>query len=340
MPRAITPMLATLVDAPFDDPQWLFEIKWDGYRAVAYLEDGRCRLVSRNQNDFTAGFPEVARAIPEAVRAKRAVLDGEIVALDPEGRPSFSLMQQRTGMDTARPGKIGIARRDVPIVFYVFDLPWLEGYSLMKVDLEQRKQLLHSLLRKHERVHYSDHIEGQGKALYKVAQERALEGILAKRRTSCYLPKRTREWLKIKITQRIECVIGGYTEPKGERENFGSVILGLYDDKGQLIHVGQAGSGFTEQSHAAMWKQLEARATAKNPFHGPVKTLRKNHWVKPELVCEIKFIEWTHEGETGQVKMRAPVFMGLRADKKPKQCKFERPKSAKHEVAKAEAGEA
>ncbi|HSE48780.1 MAG TPA: non-homologous end-joining DNA ligase [Terriglobales bacterium] len=339
MPRAVTPMLATLVDEPFDDPQWLFEIKWDGYRAVAYLDGGDVRLVSRNQNDFTAGFPEVAKAIAEAVRAKRAVLDGEIVALDPEGRPSFSLMQQRTGMDTGRPGKIGILRRDVPIVFYAFDLLWLEGYSLMKVDLEQRKKLLHSLMQKHERVHYSDHIEGHGKALYKVAQERALEGILAKRRASCYLTKRSREWLKIKITQRIECVIGGYTDPKGSRANFGSVILGLYDDKGRLIHVGQAGSGFTEQSHAAMWKQLKARATDKNPFTGRVDTLRKNHWVKPELVCEIKFIEWTHEGETGQVKMRAPVYQGLRADKKPKDCKFERPKSAKKEVAKAEAGE-
>jgi bifunctional non-homologous end joining protein LigD len=344
MPRSVTPMLATLVDAPFDDEQWLFEIKWDGYRAVAYLDDGQngvknVRLVSRNQNDFTAGFPEIAEAIGKAVRAKRAVLDGELVALDEQGRPSFSLMQQRTGMDTARAGKISIARRDVPIVFYAFDLIWLDGYSLMKVDLEQRKKLLHSRMTKHERVHYSDHVVGHGNALYKVAQERALEGILAKRRASCYLAKRTREWLKIKITQRIECVIGGYTEPKGSREHFGSVILGLYDDQGHMVHVGQAGSGFTEQSHAAMWKQLKALETAKNPFEGRVHTLRRNHWVKPELVCEIKFIEWTHEGETGQVKMRAPVFMGLRTDKKAKDCKFERPKSARKEVAKAEAGD-
>jgi bifunctional non-homologous end joining protein LigD len=339
MPRAIQPMLATLVDAPFNDDQWLFEIKWDGYRAVAFLDDGECRLVSRNQNDFTAGFPEVAAAIPEAFRGKRAVLDGEIVALDSEGRPSFSLMQQRTGMDTGRPGKIGIVRRDVAIVYYVFDLLWLDGVSLMRVDLEERKRLLHSLLQKHERVHYSDHVIGQGGALYKVAQERALEGILAKRRTSCYLQKRTREWLKIKITQRIECVIGGYTDPKGSRENFGSVILGLYDGKGRLVHVAQAGSGFTEASHAAMWKKLKAIETAKNPFHGRVDTSRKNHWVKPQLVAEIKFTEWTHEGETGQVKLRAPVFMGLRADKKPQECRFERPKAARKEVEKAEAGE-
>ncbi|HTK95893.1 MAG TPA: non-homologous end-joining DNA ligase, partial [Terriglobales bacterium] len=339
MPRSVTPMLATLVDAPFDDAQWLFEIKWDGYRAVAFLDAGACRLVSRNHNDFTAGFPEVAAAIPEAFSAPRAVLDGEIVALDAEGRPSFSLMQQRTGMDTGRRGRIGIVRRDVPIVFYAFDLLWLDGYSLARVALEDRKRLLHRLMRKHERVHYSDHVLGQGNALFKVAQERALEGIIAKRRASCYIQKRTREWLKIKITQRIECVIGGYTDPKGSREHFGSIILGLYDDEGHLVHVAQAGSGFTEASHAAMWKQLKALETAKNPFHGRVDTQRKNHWVKPQLVAEIKFIEWTHEGESGQVKMRAPVYMGLRTDKKPKDCKFDQPKSARREAARAEAGE-
>src|SRR4051812_20165256 len=188
MPRAITPMLATLVDAPFDDDQWLFEIKWDGYRAVAFLNDGDVRLVSRNHNDFTAGFPEVAAALAEGVKAKHAVLDGEIVALDPEGRPSFSLMQQRTGMDTGY--RIGIQRRDVPIVFYAFDVIWLEGYSLMRVDLEKRKELLAQLISKHERLHYSDHVIGDGTPLYKVAQQRGLEGILAKRRTSCYIQKR------------------------------------------------------------------------------------------------------------------------------------------------------
>ncbi|MDP9268979.1 MAG: non-homologous end-joining DNA ligase [Acidobacteriota bacterium] len=343
MPRAVTPMLATLVDAPFDDDQWLFEIKWDGYRAIAYLDAGkngagqkkdRVRLVSRNHNDFTAGFPEVAAALAEGVKAKQAVLDGEIVALDAEGRPSFSLMQQRTGMDTGRPGRIGIARRDVPIVFYAFDLIWLEGYSLMKVDLERRKEMLRTIIGKHERLHYSDHVIGQGNALFRLAQQKSLEGILAKRRTSHYIQKRTRDWLKIKITQRIECVIGGYTDPKGSREHFGSIILGLYDEKQRLIHVGQAGSGFTEQSHAAMWKKLKALETPANPFYGRVDTLRKNHWVKPELVAEIKFIEWTHEG-----KLRAPVYEGLRADKKPKDCRFERAQPALKEVKKAEAGE-
>ena len=327
-------MLATLVDAPFDDEQWLFEIKLDGYRAVAYLDSGNVRLVSRNQNDFTAGFPEVAAALAAGVKAKQAVLDGEIVALDPEGRPSFSLMQQRTGMDTGRPGRIGIARRDVPIVFYAFDLIWLEGYSLTKVDLEQRKDLLRQIVGKHERLFFSDHVIGKGNALFQLAQQKGLEGILAKRRASGYIQKRTREWLKIKITQRIECVIGGYTEPKGSREHFGSIILGLYDKKKRLIHVGQAGSGFTEQSHAAMWKKLKALETPKNPFYGRVDTLRKNHWAKPELVAEIKFIEWTHEG-----KLRAPVYLGLRADKKPQDCRFERARSARKEVRKAEAGE-
>ena len=276
--------------------------------------------------------------------AKRYAERTNVVALDPDGRPSFSLMQQRTGMDTGRPGRISIARRDVPIVFYAFDLLWLEGTSLMRVDLEQRKQLLRNIVGEHERLHFSDHVVGKGNALFQLAQQKGLEGILAKRRTSSYIQKRTREWLKIKITQRIECVIGGYTDPKGSREHFGSIIVGLYDNKGskkdaRLIHVGQAGSGFTEQSHAAMWKKLKALETPGNPFHGRVDTLRKNHWVKPQLVAEIKFIEWTHEGETGRSNLRAPVYQGLRADKKPSECRFERAKSAPQEVRKAEAGE-
>jgi bifunctional non-homologous end joining protein LigD len=331
-------MLATLVDGPFDDQQWLYEIKWDGYRAIAFLDGGAVRLISRNQNDLTAAYPEL-RSIGDNVQAHTAILDGEIVALDEQGRPSFGLMQQRTGVG-AGGRHIQRARDDIPVVYYVFDLLYLDGYNLMQAKLEQRKELLASILAQNDLVRYSDHFVGNGKALLKAAAERQLEGIVAKRRSSFYLQKRSREWLKIKIVRRQECVIGGYTDPRGSRENFGSIVLGLYEDEGRLIHVGHAGSGFTEESHAALWKRLAALETKRSPFFGKVESTRPVHFVKPELVAEIKFSEWTHEGQSGGTKMRAPVFQGLRFDKKPEECKIERPASASAEVKKAEAGDA
>jgi len=338
MPSVIHPMLATLVDKPFDDDEWLFEIKWDGYRAVAFLEDGKVRLVSRNQNDLTAEYPELTD-LAQNVRARTAILDGEIVALDEQGRASFSLMQQRSGF--RRPGSArGTRNASIPILYYAFDLLYLDGYSLFKVDLEKRKQLLAAILTAGDNLRYSDHHVGQGTALFQAAAAKQLEGIVAKRRRSCYLQKRSREWLKIKITQRQECVIGGYTDPKGSRENFGSVILGLYDSQGRLIHVGQAGSGFTEASHSDMWRRLQKIKTSRNPFHGQVQTGRGMHWVKPELVAEIKFTEWTHETEGGGLKMRAPVYEGLRPDKSPRECVFVEPRSALQEARKAESGDA
>ena len=326
MPSVIHPMLATLVDKPFDDDEWLFEIKWDGYRAVAFLDQGRVRLVSRNQNDLTAEYLEL-KDLAQHVRARTVVLDGEIVALDEQGRSSFSLMQQRTGF--REPGRRAARNRPIPIVYYAFDLLYLDGYSLFKVDLDKRKELLAGIVATADNLRYSDHYLGQGSALFRAAAERGLEGIVAKRRRSCYLQKRSREWLKMKITQRQECVTGGYTDPKGSRQHFGSVILGLYDGQGRLIHVGQAGSGFTEATHADMWRRLQELKTSRSPFHGRVQTGRGMHWVKPELVAEIKFTEWTHETEGGGLKMRAPVYEGLRFDKKPRECVFVREASSR-----------
>lgn len=339
MPHVIRPMLATLVDEPFDDDQWIFEVKWDGYRALAYIDDGNVRLVSRNQNELTGGYPELAR-LPDYVKARNAIIDGEIVALDEQGRSSFSLMQQRTGLRGEGIRKIRISRTDVPIAYYAFDLLYLEGYSLARVDLEQRKALLERILAQTELVRYSEHFVGNGRQLFDAAATQQLEGIIAKRRRSCYEQKRSRDWLKIKITQVQECVIAGYTDPRGGRENFGSLVLGLHDDKGRLIHVGNAGSGFTEKSHAEMWKRLTALQTAKSPFPGKIESTRRPHWVRPELVAQIKFTEWTHEGESGAIKMRAPVFQGLRTDKKPEDCKLERVHHTGEEVERAESGEA
>ena len=321
MPTTIHPMLATSVERPFDGAEWLFEIKWDGYRAIAFVNDGKLHLVSRNQNDLTERFPEL-KDLPKFVKAKNAILDGEVVALDDEGRASFSLMQQRTGF---RPGgRRGAAKADVPVLYYAFDLLYLDGYDLRKLPLEDRKKKLASLLVAGNSLRYSDHCEKQGKALFEMARAKGLEGILAKKRDSIYQERRTTEWLKIKITHRLECVIGGYTEPEGSRAHFGSVVLGLYDKQGRLIHVGQAGSGFDQESLDEVWKLLKKRETKKNPFYGEVEALRKVYWVKPELVAEIEFAEWTGGASAGSgPKLRAPVFLGLRDDKDPRDCVLE-----------------
>jgi bifunctional non-homologous end joining protein LigD len=316
MPTTITPMLATPVEKPFDDPEWLFEIKWDGYRAVAFVENGKVRLVSRNQNDLTGQYSEL-HDLPKLVKAKNAILDGEIAALDEQGRASFSLMQQRTGIRSG--GRRTAARPDVPVVYYVFDLLYADGYDLRRVALEDRKQALVQVVATNEVVRHSEHFPERGVTLFEAAKQQGLEGILAKHRGSLYEERRSREWLKIKITQTIDCVIGGYTDPEGSRQYFGSVVLGLYNERGQLVHVGQAGTGFTQATLKEIWQILKPLETKRSPFYGPVEAANA-HWLKPQRVAEIKFTEWTHETAEGGMKLRAPVFMGLRADKDPKQC--------------------
>jgi bifunctional non-homologous end joining protein LigD len=316
MPAAIHPMLATSVDDPFDDPEWLFEIKWDGYRAIAFITEGKVRLVSRNQNDLTAQYSEL-QSVPSFIKAETAILDGEIAALDEQGRSSFSLMQQRTGI---RPGgRRTASRQDISVLYYVFDLLYLDGYDLRRVSLEKRKDLLAKLTSLDGPVRYSDHFS-QGKALFDVAKQKGLEGILAKRRGSVYEERRTREWFKIKITQTVDCVVGGYTDPEGSRSYFGSIVLGLYGKNGDLIHVGQAGTGFDQAMLQEVWQALKKLETKRSPFPHGVEALRTVHWLKPELVAEIKFTEWTHERAEGGMKLRAPVFLRLREDKDPKEC--------------------
>jgi bifunctional non-homologous end joining protein LigD len=317
MPTAIHPMLATPVEKPFDDPDWLFEIKWDGYRAVSFLQDGGVRLVSRNQNELTGEFPEL-RELSKLIKAKNAILDGEVVALDEQGRASFSLMQQRTGI--RKGGRRVGARRELQIVYYLFDLLYLDGYDLRRVALEQRKQALAQIVAPSDLVRYSDHFP-QGLALFDVAKQKGLEGILAKRRESHYEERRSREWLKIKVTQTVDCVVGGYTDPEGSRQYFGSIVLGLYDKKSRLIHVGQAGTGFNHAMLKEIFQVLKELESNRNPFYGDVDAAHV-HWVKPERVAEIKFTEWTHETTEGGMKLRAPVFLGLREDKDPKECTF------------------
>ncbi|MFY9903654.1 MAG: non-homologous end-joining DNA ligase [Terriglobales bacterium] len=320
MPTVIHPMLATTVEKAFDNPGWLFEIKWDGYRAVAFIRDGQVRLVSRTQNDLTAQFRDLG-SLPEFIKADRAIIDGEIVALDEEGRPSFSLMQQRTGF---QPGKRRLPGREgVRVVYYAFDLLYLDGIDLRRVALEQRKQLLQEIIKKSEVIHFSDHYPEKGLELLEAARQRELEGIVAKKRNSIYEEKRSRDWLKIKITQRQECVIGGYTPPEGSRDYFGALVLGLYDAQRRLIHVGQVGTGFDHSTLKEMFARMQPLKTKENPFYGEIGGLKKVQFVRPTLVAEIKFAEWTHETAEGGMKLRAPVFMGLRADKTAEECRLE-----------------
>jgi bifunctional non-homologous end joining protein LigD len=320
MPPTIHPMLAESIDEAFDSKDWLFEIKWDGYRAIAFLENGKVRLVSRNQNDLTPRYPEL-NDLPQFIKAKNAILDGEVVALDEDGRASFSLMQQRTGFRAH--GKRATAKADVPVLYYAFDLLYLDGFDWRRVPLEERKQKLASILTAGDGLRYSDHYEEHGKALLEVARQKKLEGILAKKRGSFYEERRTRDWLKMKIRHTIECVVGGYTEPEGTRAHFGSLVLGLYE-KNQLIHVGQVGSGFDQKLLQEIWTFLKKLETKTNPFYGEVEALREVFWVKPELVAEIEYADWTDGTNSGSgPKLRAPVFLGLRDDKDPKECVLE-----------------
>jgi bifunctional non-homologous end joining protein LigD len=318
MPMAIQPMLASIAEDPFDDPNWLFEIKWDGYRVISFIENGKVRMVSRNQNDLGPRYPEL-RELPKLVNAKSAILDGEVVVLDEQGRPSFSLMQQRTGIRAH--GRQAAARPDLPIIYYVFDVIYLDGYDLRRVALDDRKRVLRQIVPSQELVRFSDHHAGQGIALFQVAKQKGLEGIVAKKCNSCYEERRSREWLKIKITQTADCVIGGYTSPEGARQYFGSLVLGLYNDKKQLIHVGHAGTGFNHATLKEIFGVLKEIETKKSSFTGPVDA-KNVHWVKPERVAEVKFSEWTHETSEGGLKLRAPVFLGLRDDKNPEDCTF------------------
>lgn len=299
MPSGIIPMLATLTDHSFDDKDWVFEIKYDGYRAVSYLINSDVTIMSRKNLPFNKKFPPVVEALKEL--GLEAILDGEVVALNEEGRSDFQLLQQWQ--------KNG----EGELVYYVFDLLWINGYNLMHLPLVERKEILQQILPNHPMIRYSDHIENDGNKFFKAATEQGLEGIMAKERDSPYTPQlRTKQWLKIKTNQRQEVVIAGFTETRGSRSHFGALVLGVYENN-QLIYVGHTGSGFTEKTLEATYKRLKPLITAKSPFAKKPKTNMPCTWVKPILVCEVKFSEWTKDNI-----LRQPIFVGLREDKNAK----------------------
>jgi len=308
MPQEASPMLATLVNAPFDSAQWLYEIKWDGYRALAYTGKGATELISRNGKSFAGKYAAVAEALSDW--GVKAVLDGEIVAVDEKGLAVFQLLQN-SGNTAVR------------LQFFVFDILWLEGYDLTTLPLLERKRILAAVLPPDDAVlRYSDHVLEKGKAFFDAALSKGLEGIMAKKADSLYEPgMRTDAWVKIKVNMRQEVVIAGYTAPRNTRQYFGSLLLGLYDGD-DLVYVGHTGSGFNKKSLEAIYKKLQPLVTEKSPFARQPKTNMPATWVRPKLVCEIKFTEWTADRMA-----RHPIFMGLRVDKKPRDVVFEKQKT-------------
>lgn len=227
------------------------------------------------------------------------------------------MLQQRIGLNDA--GEIARLANQTPVVYYVFDLLYYNGFNLMGAELIHRKALLKEIIEQNEFFRYSDHVIGDGEKLFQKASKLQLEGIIAKQQSSLYLQKRTRDWLKIKTVLRQEVVIGGYTEPKGSRIRFGSLVVGLYRD-GQLSYVGHVGGGFNERSLKQVYTLMQPLKQSRSAFAAVPKTNDKVQWIKPALVCEVKFSEWTSDG-----MMRQPIFMGLRDDKQPAQCVMEIP---------------
>ena len=314
MPRSIHPMLAALAEQPPSGPGWLYEVKWDGVRALCFVENNQLCIYSRNQKRCDQQYPELS-VLPRFLKASNAILDGEIAVLDENGRARFSLIQPRIGVGD--PNSIVHLARSTPVTLFLFDLLYLDGYDLRGVALEERKRLLAEILTPTDRIRISDHFAANGNAMLEAARAHGLEGILAKRRDSKYEPRRSRDWVKVKVVTTGDFVIGGFTH--GERDYFSSLVLGV-NDRGKLVHVGQVGTGFNEKSLKEIYSRIEPLITEKSPFSGPVKALRDVTWIKPELVAEIKYLEVTPDG-----LLRAPVFMNLRLDKDPKECVRETP---------------
>jgi bifunctional non-homologous end joining protein LigD len=309
--RTYVPMLATLAEDIPRGAGWLFEVKWDGYRAIAKVSGGEATLTSRNGNDLTARFLNVAKEVAKAVKTPAAVLDGEVCALDEAGRSSFSAMQQ---------GKAG-----TPLVYYVYDLLEVEGEPLVDLPLVERRKRLEKLLDKRNRCVRLSEAFDDGAALLEAAEQQGLEGIVAKRLDSRYIQgKRTRDWLKIKTHGEQEFVIAGFTKGTGRRaSSFGSLVLGYYRGD-ELVYAGNVGTGFNSREIEKLLDKLRPLKRPTSPFPEVPKMpkVRKSDviWVEPELVCEVEFAEWTHDG-----RLRAPSYKGLREDKPAEEVRREEP---------------
>ncbi len=296
MPHGIKPMLATLIKEPFDHADWIFEVKWDGYRAVAEIRDGNVSLYSRNLISLNQKFSPIT----DALRKFRfeAVLDGEIVVVDDRGYPDFQMLQD---YHKSRRGHL---------LYYVFDLLYFEGHDLTNLPLLRRKELLKKILPSAPNIKFSDHVWKEGVLFFNVVKEKGLEGIIAKHAQSLYrMGRRSRQWLKVKTQLTQEGVIAGFTEPRGSRKRFGALVLGAFKGD-ELIFIGHAGGGFSGKLLREIREKLDPLVRKECPFKVKPETNTPVTWVKPELVCEVIFHGWTDEGI-----MRQPVFSRLREDK-------------------------
>ncbi len=305
MPAAVEPMMATLADRVPRGEDWLFEVKWDGVRAVAFLDNEEVRLQSRSGLRCERQYPELA-VMTHYIAASQAVIDGEIVVLDAKGVSQFHLIQPRIA--NTDPNTIAHLVRSTPVIYFAFDLLYLDGYDLRNAALDKRRELLQQVLTPGPAIRLSDAWAGAGEELLEAARENGLEGIVAKHAPSIYESRRSREWLKIKLASEQEFVIGGFTEPQGDRDYFGALVLGVHKD-GELRWVGNVGTGFDQKLLAGLHARLQPLITQACPFAERPKPDRGITWVKPELVCQVKYANWTPDGH-----LRAPVFVGLRHD--------------------------
>ena len=316
MPDFVPPMTATLADRAFSDPEWLFELKWDGYRVQAVVRDGRVRLWTRNRLDAARYFPDLAGP-PTWIDAREAIVDGEVVAFDESGRPSFSLLQARAGFQRRRDAS-------VPIVYEVFDLLHLDGRSLVDVPLEERKRLLREHLREDPLVRYAGHIEGDGVALYESARAQGLEGVMAKRRNSRYEPgRRSHAWQKLKVRLEQEFVVGGWEPGSVAHRDLGALLLGVHGDGGELRFAGEVGSGLDARTRRELLARLAQLARAETPFLAHRMLPRTARWVEPRLVVRVEFAEWTRDE-----LIRQAGYKGLEPDRPAASVRRERPTPA------------
>jgi bifunctional non-homologous end joining protein LigD len=297
MKKEYRPMLATLVDQPFDSKDWVYETKWDGFRLVAEVRRDSVRLFSRNGIEVTARYPSIAQAVRTIT--KPCVIDGELVALDAKGQSRFQLLQNALRDESTK------------LRYCVFDILFLDGKDMRRKPLLERKALLKQVLPRNSLLRYSKHIKAKGTALFKEAKQAGLEGVMAKRAAGLYYSgKRTREWLKFKAMNEQEVVIVGYTAPRRSRKYFGALVLAVRTGS-NWRYVGHAGTGFDEEMLRSLYEKMQPLKTQAKPFNVQVKDEAHTTWLRPRLVGEVKFTEWTTGGE-----MRHPVFLGIRSDKK------------------------
>jgi bifunctional non-homologous end joining protein LigD len=309
MPQRLKPMLASLGRLPADDERWAYEIKWDGVRAIAYSRPGELALHSRNLKDITGQYPELGRLV-RALSSHEAVLDGEIVAFDEHGRPSFAALQQRMHVISA--AQIRRLAKSTPVTYMIFDLLWLDGHSLMERPYLERRERLASLALRGESWQTPEHVIGRGEAVLRASAEQQLEGIVAKRLDSTYQPgRRSSSWVKIKNVGRQEAVIGGWMPGQGRRkERIGALLVGVHDPDGALRYVGRVGTGFSERELERLERLLAPLTREDSPFTAGEKPPRGAVFCEPALVAEVEFREWTAGGS-----LRAPSYKGLRDDK-------------------------